>query len=245
MNNKEMIQEIIRRLNEKGYQNNPTEFVPFSEDEGFGAGLMYLPRQNLKAILDCDISGCRDCMGAYQLWGRAGALRFEPYIVKDSGNPTLVIRHNRYLHMFRGYYFQVSETVDGIGDAGHNSYNTDFIARRSGSEMLTRGLIGYMLWWASLIDAGFRYNNFVGLFNDNREVLERFLKESSDYWGRDYRYTWEDVAEYVKFSDGAIDNRREIYHLIRDGKDGETVCAHFAIGEKTVEVELPETYINE
>lgn len=239
MNKKEMVTEICKRLNERGFVGDDGYGADesFSPEYGFGAGLEYLPKENLSMILECDISDCKNFNEAYQHWGRIGALRFEPYITYDTGNPTLVIRHNRYLHMFRGYHFQVSTTVDGIGDAYSNSYRMDFMIGRGENDMLSRGLIGYMLWWASLIDAGFRYDNFVKLFDEKREVLEKFLKESAKYWGSHFDYSWDDIAEYIEFSKGTIDNCRKIYHLTYD--DDSAVYAHFAIGENTVEIERP------
>ena len=49
--------------------------------------------------------------------------------------------------MFRGYHFQASNTVQGIGDAGSGSYRTDFLMYR-----VFPCLMSYILWWAAYID---------------------------------------------------------------------------------------------
>lgn len=52
---------------------------------------------------------------AYKAIKDAGCLKLEPQIVmlNDADNPSLVLGWNRYLHWFRGYYFQISENHTG------------------------------------------------------------------------------------------------------------------------------------
>lgn len=233
-----MVEKICARLNEHGFVDTNAFGVKheFMLTDGFGKGLRFLPEDNLQKILDCDIKDWSEFSKVYNAWGRAGALRFEPYMTDQHENPTLVLRHNRYLHMFRGYHFQASGTIDGIGDCGSGSYRTDFLIRPSYyHEILSCGLITYMLWWAAVIDVGFKFDNFVELFNNNKLVLEEYLNNSVSYWGGPAKYHWSDIEKYIEIGRGNIDvYNRKMYQLQK--KDG-GIDAYLAIGINTIQVE--------
>lgn len=235
---KELVIEICRVLNEHGFEDmealgHKHEYKPGS---GFGEGLMFMPIENLVKIIQCPITDWSDFGKVYNAWGRAGALRFEPYMTDEDDNPTLVIRHNRYLHMFRGYHFQASGTIGGVGDCGSGSYRTDFLCRpHYSNHILCNGLITYMLWWAAFIDVGFKFDNFIELFNSNRAVLDEFLTTSIKYWRGPENYQWSDVEKYIEIGKGNIDvYNRKVYQLQK--KDG-GIDAYLAIGLNTVQVE--------
>lgn len=238
MNNKK--KELINAITEKmtaagvseGKRNN------YYMDKSFTESLRYLPEKNLQKMLDCDLSKCTSFSEAYQAFGRSGALRFKPYILQShDDNPSLCIRRDRFLHMFRGYHFQVSGTEDGIGDCGSGAYRTDFITRASYCEsMLTKGLISYMLWWAAMIDVGFNFDNFRDLFKNDKPVLEDFLNRSMGYWrvGRDQH--WGDIEPYIVFSTGEIDKCKRTMYQLYDKVN--KIGVYFAMGKKTVQVQL-------
>lgn len=234
---KELINEICSKLNSKGFKDhNPfTGEQDYAFDSSFGRGIRYLPMENLIKMHDCSIDACNSFKEVYQLWGKCGALKFQPYMVDVNDNPSLVLRHNRYLHMFRGYRFQVSATVDGISDCGSGSYRTSFLTEAPYyRKILTNGIISYMLWWAALIDVGFRFDNFVTLFENNRNVIEEFLETSIKYWGGPKNYKWHDIEPYIKIGKGNIDTEnRKMYQL----KNGNITEAYLAIGNKTIQVE--------
>lgn len=230
-----LINKIEASLKERNIQLPESDGFTYSDD--FIKSLRWLPEENLRKMLECDLSGCKDLDSAYQVFGRSGALRFTPYIVKNkSDNPSICIRRDRFLHMFRGYHFQVSGTVDGIGDCGSGAYRTDFITKSSHYEkILNKGLISYMLWWASVIDAGFSFDNFRILFTWHRDVLEEFLNKSMKYWNCNCTYSWKDIEHYILFSDGEIDKyKRKMYQLI-DKKN--KIGIYFSMGKKSVQVQ--------
>ena len=171
-------QQLIDKVQETMAKNGvsaPSEKHKMPGVETFIQSLQWLPEENLQIMADCDISGCKSFQEAYQAYGRAGAFKFTPYLVdaKHSSNPCLCIRRNRFMHMFRGHYFQVSETVTGIIDHENGAYRTTFLTKVPyGNEMLRTGLISYMLWWAAFISVGFCFDNFRELFDANTRVLE-------------------------------------------------------------------------
>ena len=234
----ELVSEICRMLNEHGFEDTEAfgQKHEYSPESGFGAGIMFMPIENLVKIVQCPITDWSEFRKVYNAWGRAGALRFQPYMTDRHENPTLVIRHNRYLHMFRGYHFQASGTIDGIADCGSGSFRTDFLTRPMYYyHILCEGLIAYMLWWAALIDVGFKFDNFVELFNKDRDVIEEYLNASIEYWRGPDKYHWSDIEKYIEIGKGNIDiYNRKMYQL--QDKDG-VVDAYMAIGTKTIQVE--------
>lgn len=232
-NKKELINKMEEVLGEKYGM-----YMKTKDESSFIYSLRRLPIENLQKMVDCDISNCDEFDKAYQLYGRCGALRFKPYIItEEDDNPSLCIRHNRFLHMFRGYHFQASGTIDGIGDCGSGAYRTDFLTKGMyGDKIRNKGLISYMLWWAALIDVGFNFNNFYDMFSTNKEVLEQFLEKSMAYWGVQRNQHWSDIAPYIVFSEGTIDTfERKVCHIY-DDKAG--VVAYLAIGKKTIQVQM-------
>lgn len=235
-NKKELINKIAAMLEENGVPEPKYDDYVFSEE--FTKSLRWLPEENLQKMLKCDLSKCKTFGDAYQVFGRNGTLRFTPYIVNNGEeNPSMCIRRDRFLHMFRGYHFQVSGTVDGIGDCGSGAYRTDFLTSASYYEkMLNKGLIAYMLWWAAMADAGFGFDNFRALFDEDKSVLEDFLNKSTAYWGCHFNYKWSDIEPYIVFSSGEIDKcSRKMYQLIdKCNKLG----IYFAMGKKTIQVQV-------
>lgn len=232
---KELVNRICEMLNEHGFVDTYVhgEKAPYTPKYGFGAGLMYVPTENLEKIIDCEVKDWSEFIKVYNTWGRAGLLRFKPYSDHSKDNPSLVIRHNRYLHMFRGYRFQASYTVQGEGAASSGSYRTDFLMYR-----VFPCLTSYILWWAAYIDVGFQFNNFMKAFENDRQILEDFLHESMAFWRHETQYHWSDVEDCIKVDKTPIDvNARKMYQLTDDGV---SVAAYLAIGKETVQVQTVE-----
>lgn len=237
MNNKkkELINAIVEKMAAAGVSEGERD--DFYMDEPFTDSLRWIPEENLQKMLSCDLSGCTSFQDAYQAFGKCGALKFTPYLVQEAlENPSLCLRRNRFLHMFRGYYFQVSGTIDGIMDCGTGSYRTDFLVKASYSHLVMhKGIISYMLWWAALIDAGFVFDNFRTLFDTDKSSIEGFLNKSMEFWRAQRDQSWSDIEPYIVFSNGSINKaERKMYELHADNK----VYAYLAMGEKSVQVQL-------
>lgn len=237
---REMVQEICNRMNAHGLTDTSMfgDSHVYSVDSGFGAKLMYMPEENLKRMLACEVTDWSDFMTVSNAWGRASALKFNPYVAPgaERDNPSLVIRYNRYLHMFRGYHFQASGSISGDGDYGSGSYRTDFLTRAEYWNTLAHeGLLAYLLWWAAMIDVGFKFDNFVELYKTDKSVLEKFLAASIRYWHGPKQFGWKDIEKYITIGKGNINIcERKVYQLTRSKGD---VLAYLAMGEKTVQVE--------
>lgn len=234
---KEMVEEICRQLNEHGSEDMNTygSKHEFKESDGFGKKLQYVPRENLVKMLNCEVSDWSTLSSVIEAWGRAGALRFRPYMIDEEDNPSLVIRYNRYLHMFRGYHFQASGSPDGDGDYGSGSYRTDFLMHSEYWQSASRkSILAYMLWWAAMLDVGCRFDNFTKMFKENVESLEAFLEASMNYWQRHFDYKWSDVEKYITVDRSGINTvERKVYQLVNDN----VVGAYVAIGKKTIQVQ--------
>lgn len=232
-----IVTAICKVLNEKGITDIDAygEHVPYSSTCGFGKGLLYMPSENLEKMVNCELPDTNDFSKIYYAWAREGALKFTPYISDANENPTLVVRYNRYISMFRGYFFQASGTIEGYGDYGHSSYRTDYLTHSNGSKGILRcGMISYMLWWAGLIDVGFTFRNFEELFYTDISIIDEFVNRSSRYWRRGYNYHWSDVAKYISISNDEIDTRFRTPMQLRNDKG---IMAYIAIGKKTVQVQ--------
>lgn len=236
----ELVAAICEQLNAHGFTDTDVYGIesPYTPDSGFGEGLSFMPTENLQKILQTEITDWSNFRNVYESWGRAGVLRFTPYMVDDDTLPSLVLRHNRYLHMFRGYRWQVSSTVDGKIDNGSCAYRVNFLTQCSRyNEALTKSLLAYCLWWATLIDAGFRFDNFFKLWESDVSKLDEYLKVSAKYWHRSFCYSWKDVANCISESAVPIDTiDRKVYQL--QGERG--VIAYVAMGKKTVQVQTVE-----
>lgn len=232
---KELVNKLARLMDERGWSKDNDGHL--GSDIMFPTSAKWLPLENLRKLLSIDVSDCKDYSAAYQKWGREGALKFEPYIVNtaDHDNPSMCIRHDRFLHMFRGYYFQVSGTVDGIYSASNGSYHTNFLTMSGYYEkVLSKSLLAYLLWWAAMIDAGFYFDNFSNQFDNNRDVQEKFINASAKYWRFEGKYTWDDIEPYIEWSEDKLDGvNRRVFEFSGHG----VICARFSYGYKTVQVE--------
>lgn len=73
-----------------------------------------------------DTSDTVDSAGFYNYCKRHGLLKIEPKIISTPGEiPSLMLDIDRYLHWFRGYHFQISDTHQGIGEVYSGTYRLD------------------------------------------------------------------------------------------------------------------------
>lgn len=84
--------------------------------------LSCLTKDSLQAIVDKDyIEPGKTFNSAWNEWGRAGYLQSIPEVIQDrSGVPILRLRHDCYLHWFRGYGFQNSYDAYCNGSNGES-----------------------------------------------------------------------------------------------------------------------------
>lgn len=127
--------------------------------------------------------------------GELGYLKFEPYIKADSyGTPTLALAYNRYVHLFRGYYYQVSFTPDGVGDYSSPGIRIDEILRLF--EGMRDSKLLHSLYYMNCIAACFGIDEFDKLLETRPELVDEFMRLSVKRIFADYNTTYNDLMDY-------------------------------------------------
>lgn len=240
----EYISKICEKLQEGGFKSYDAEDIlgrepiaTLDSDSFELRAFRWLPEENLRKMSEFDYSKYEDWSKLYQAFGREGFFNMKPFITtKYEENPSLVLRHNRFLHMFRGYYFQISSTVTGQVDNGHGSFRTDGLLRNAEPRNFVRqSKLYYMLLYAALIDCGFMSTPFINLFENDRAAVDEFLSKSLKAWFIYNTYTWDDIAGYFTTSHESIipaehDKVYEVYAGLA------TLC-RFCVDKKSISVE--------
>lgn len=240
---KEYLQTICNKLNERGFTTYDSgdllssERQPFSVDSGEVSSFIWLPEENLKKIAEYDgYSVAKDFRSLYQAWGREGFFKFTPYVVEDSCNDTLCLRHNKFLHMFRGYYYQISDTPEGCGDSGHSLMRTDNFINLMRDSNYARSHLGFIILYSSLIDCGFQNDNFRTLFYQDKSAVDEYFRKSLEYWDVKFTYGYDVICKYITYKDGSIntaDNKSTVYCF----RDKHGILCRFWLSPEAVEVE--------
>lgn len=240
---KEYLQQICDRINEQGITTydgsdlSSSDRQPFSLKTRDIKELEWLPEENLKKIAEYDgYSAHKDFRSLYQAWGREGFFKFTPYIVENHENETLCLRHNKFLHMFRGYHYQISGTPDGIMDCGTGLLRTDNFLKLMRDEDNAQSHLGFIILYAAMIDCGFQNDNFRTLFYKDKDAVDDYFRKSMAYWGVKFSYGYDVVSKYITYRDGSIDTENNEFpvYCFRD-KHG--VYCRFWSSPKVVEVE--------
>lgn len=219
--------QLYNRLKEAGLTGSDSLGHQCDLDRSFAqSGLNYIPESVSKRLLDAPID--TDCSFEKNLdnWCKDGLLNFKPFVLQQSkaDTPSLMLRYNKYLHLFRNYSFHVSYTHDGSGeyssacvrtDAIHHSIKEawDYYASGANQSDLYQALM-YMnaIAAASCIDA------FNSLLESNPEVVDDFMKRTMRAYRLvfDYNMTYEKLRSYIVRTEGDYDYEhtyRDIYRV--------------------------------
>lgn len=130
----------------------------------------------------------------------AGMLNFKPYITKNSqGNLTLVLKYNRYVHLFRGYHYQCSYTADGIGEYSSASVRLDRLEAIFGRDLRNNKLLK-MFYYMNLISCCRELDVFNKLLGADPDLVDEFMKKSTEGIFDNYDITYtEDMIGLVNF----------------------------------------------
>lgn len=238
------LQQICNKINERGFTTydgsdlmNQVE-KPFSLDTKEIKQFGWLPEENLKKMAEFD-AGYRTAKSfadLYQSFGREGFYKFKPYVVDGKDNETLCIRHNRFLHMFRGYHYQISATPDGKVDCGTGLMRTDNFIKMLHNEDYAKSHLGFIIMYAAMIDCGFQNDNFRSLFYSDKDAVDEYFRKSMEYWGIKFTYGYDIVNKYISYRDGTL-TEKECGHYVYCFRDRHGVWCRFWMSEKAVEVE--------
>lgn len=235
----ELLQQISDRLNAKGFTEHSSKDLLSSDRQPFavGRGLMkqfqWLPEENLKKIAEFDISACKDYTDVYQTWGRKGFFKFVPYIVDGKDNPTLVLKHNKFMHMFRGYHFQISGTKDGIGECNIGNFRTSGLLRLLANyEHYEDSHLLFLMMYSAMIDCGFQNDNFRYAFYDHTDVIDKFFAASMKYWRVNFPYDSSLLQQYISYEDATLDSLENTETTYEICVHGEPVCRFYMLQDE-------------
>lgn len=202
------------------------------------AGLMsysFLPDFLLWKMAEMDYSNIACLSEAIDAWGKAGYLRFTPFVSPYNDNPTLSVRHNIHIHLFRRQMFQASGNPHGVIEMEQGSININNLLKLRGYEKdwASGDYLYNLLCYAAFIDVGFHYRSVVQWFKSNTKEADKFVHDSYLHHKVELKYTLEDLFKYISVEDGArISTNR---HIFRIAGHGGAMC-EFAYGDKTIQV---------
>lgn len=236
------LKAICDNLNKAGFTNYDTkdlttgEHKPFDVEDRELKQLLWLPEDNLERIASYDCTRYKNYRDLYQAWGRVGLFKFVPYRVKKE-NATLCLRHNRFLHMFRGRHYQISGTPDGIGECESGFLRTDGIINLlARDDEYCQSHLGFITLYAALIDCAFHNDNFRDLFYNDRKAVDEFFRDSMLYWGVKFDYGFEVLSKYISYEDGTLksaDADHPVYYV----SDNAGIMCRFTIDSSQVSIE--------
>lgn len=165
--------------------------------------LKYVPEENQKMILDnidSLINSVNTSLSATRFMNaaeEAGYLAFEPYIIKNEyGTPTLVLAHNRFVQLFRGYYYQVSCTADGVGEYQRANFRVDD-AHRLFDSCANDSKLLKILYYMDFIQACIGLDFFDEVFKGDETIFDEFMKQSTVDVFSNYDLTYEELVRTV------------------------------------------------
>ena len=208
------------------------------------ADLKYIPVDNIRKLLlnfiDINVKCSRDTFSEFL--GEAaklGHLSFEPYITRNShNNPTLVLKYNRYVHLFRGYHYQCSYTADGVGTYSNAGVRIDHTTNSFPREF-KQGKLLKMLYYMNLIACCKCLDTFNKLLRKHPEVVDEFMRESTANIFDDYDITFKgDMLSMINSMDSEVDYAEPIETLRVPVNDTSDYCRVKVFNANTVAIEF-------
>ncbi len=240
--NKELIEQVFKKLKEADvrvmsddvFSNIYVGVTPSCENM---EELKWLPDSNLYQILRYSIP--KKGMKIEDLrkeWGRQGFFKFKPYI-EDDFYPSLVLRTNRFLHLYREYHFQVSYTHNGIGEYESGIQRVDPLLKLCRDyvydEFAEHSKYIALLWYSHLITVGSVIDSFRECLSDS-QLLTKFLVDTLLHVGVSLNYSWDQLKDCVSFGVGNISYTE--YQTVWE-YDKDKIFFRLAFNEQKVQVE--------
>lgn len=218
-------EQLFERLNNAGVVGSDVfgsvtelKYTPDMEQ------LNCLPDETVKNLLLTDFDSKDSIEEIVSKWAKKGLLKFDPYTVQDRSNyPSLALKYNRYLHLFRNHYFQVSYTEKGIGEYATGSIRADSILDDvreawdvfdldSNSSDLYQALM-YM----NAIAAAHGIDSFDNLLLSKPEVVDDFMKRTMLSWRlcSDYTMTYNKLKQYITAETRSMDLEHKYKDIYR------------------------------
>lgn len=178
---KGLIKELVTELEKRGFYEEIRDIFGF--EWKFNVEMLKSIREgvaddNVSAMIEkLRINKYSSAADALEDFRKSGLLKVEP-VVLDDDVPSLMLGVDKYLHWFRGYYFQISYTHIGNGAVYSGADRMDFALRQvkyiKDSEAAKRFiLVACLIPVLSYVDKGRK------LLNNNTELLDKFLEKTS------------------------------------------------------------------
>ena len=188
------------------------ETVPISEAKRDVVEMLkYLPKEVLANVYnhhDEIILAMPKTVGEFmEEAGRCGLLKFKPYVVWDCKVPMLVLRYKRYVHLFRGYHYQVSYTPSGVGEYRSAGIRIDQYRGLAEIKELRQSKFMQAAYYMNCIAACTGIDEFDNLLKDNPEVVDEFVSKSTKAAGifSMYDMTYSELSSYIIPSDVVLE----------------------------------------
>lgn len=190
MDRKELMQQIKEVLKNDYCQEAGDPFLETAIFDDKVCSFMndVLSEEQLQKILNLlvDNAGHVSRDDIFSVVKSMGLLKCKPTVVYDGHSlcktPSLCIAYNRYLHDFRGYYFQISGTRDGVGSHAMSCFRMDKLLRITRDNVEDKckcGLLTNFIVAMSALTTLLDYFEYTQkLLNDSREVMEKFINET-------------------------------------------------------------------
>lgn len=209
--------------------------------------LSCLTKDSLQAIVDKDyIELGKTFNSAWNEWGRAGYLQSVPEVIQDrTGVPILRLRHDCYLHWFRGYGFQNSYDAYCNGSNGESPKTFNKIR-----EAITTDIDNPAEWnktWALFrkamvlsypAQACAGKNVFYKMLNEHSDVFDDFITQTDKAVmrvGLDPSMTWNEMKEQASKQQFNCSIDLEVPIVLRNPKgESNQVCGILRFGKSSV-----------
>lgn len=196
--------EIVAELCKRGDFFSTDLFgakYPIAQDEKEAAQRIgYIPEDNLERVYKCMPAIIKQMKEPYtveqflHVAAKQGYLSFTPYTSIDChGYPSLVLKYNRFAHLFRGMHYQVSYTAEGIGEYQSNSIRLD--ALRKMFKCCPETDVSQCLQYMNLIAACFGIDPFMNTLSKSPEIIDDFIRQSLSDEIKGYNLTYADLRE--------------------------------------------------
>lgn len=198
--------EIVSRFIEDGftYQDLFGREHVLSEDRVSTLNqLKFIPQETLKNVYEQYnniVTKDVKTVGTFlSIAAKKGLLKFKPYVAYDGAFPTLVLKYNRYVHLFRGRHYQVSYTHNGVGEYQRAGIRLDEFRAKMYSKRLRESDFMQAAYYMNCISACTGIDEFDNLLKNEPEVIDEFMANSTRAVGvfDNYTMTFKKLKSYV------------------------------------------------
>lgn len=198
--------ELVSRFIEDGftYQDMFGREHVLSEDRVSALNrLKFIPQETLKNVYEQYNSIVTEdvkAVGAFlSVAAKKGLLKFKPYVAYDGAFPTLVLKYNRFVHLFRGQRYQVSYTYRGVGEYQGAGIRLDRFRAKMYSKRLRESDFMQAIYYMNCISACTGIDEFDDLLKNSPEVVDEFMTNSTRAVGvfDNYTMSFKKLKSYV------------------------------------------------